>query len=202
MERSGTFKYIGLPVTITFLAHLALAGNALGLPCKGQTVNISETMNEVATKCGEAVLKDQRVVTVEEKDETGTRRNTTTIDEWSYDAGPEELVQTYRFENGKLVAISNNGYGSVRDFSVDRCRNGEALAVGDSLIETYLKCGVPIAKEKLGNKTIETESDGIKRRTILPVAEWTYRYGPNAPGYTVTFENGLATGIRTREFGK
>ncbi len=202
MERSDAFKYFGLPVTIPFLLHLLLAGSAMALPCKGETVNISETMNQVAAKCGEAALKEQRVVTVEEKDESGTRRTTTTIDEWSYDSGPEELVQTYRFENGILAQISNNGYGSVRDFSVDRCRNGEALAVGDSLIETYLKCGVPIAKEKLGNKTIETESDGVKRRTILPVAEWTYRYGPNAPGYTVTFENGLATGIRMREFGK
>lgn len=201
MKRSSDFEYSRLLV-IPFLLHLTLAGNALGLPCKGQTVNISETMNEVAAKCGAAVLKDQRIVTVEEIDEEGSRRSTTTIDEWSYDSGPDELVQTYRFENDKLVEISSNGYGSVRDFSIDRCRNGEALAVGDSTIETYLKCGDPLAKEKLGNKTIETESEGIKRRTILPVVEWTYRYGPNAPGYTVTFENGMATKIRTREFGK
>ncbi len=191
-----------LPVAISLLFHLILAGNALGLPCKGQTVNVGETMLEVTAKCGAATLKDQRSVTVEETDEAGTRRSTTTIDEWSYDSGPEELVLTYRFENGKLVAISNNGYGSVRDFSVDSCHNGEALAVGDSTVETFLKCGDPLAKEKLSNKTIETESGGIKRRTILPVAEWTYRYGPNAPGYTITFENGLASRIRTREFGK
>jgi hypothetical protein len=202
MEKSGAFKYIRLQVTIPFLFYLLLAGNALGLPCKGETVNISETLKEVAAKCGEAALKDQRIVTVEETDEEGTHRSTSNIEEWSYDSGPEELVMTYRFENGKLVEISSNGYGSVRDFSVDRCQNGEALAVGDSTIETYLKCGDPLAKEKLGNKTIEAESGGIKRRTILSVAEWTYRYGPNAPGYTVTFENGLATKIRTREFGK
>jgi len=202
MERSDVFKYSGLPVVIPFLLHLLLAASAMAIPCKGEAVNIGETIKEVAAKCGEAVLKDQRIVTVEERDEAGTRRSTTTIDEWSYDSGPEELVQTYRFENGILAEIGNNGYGSVRDFSVDRCRNGEALAVGDSLIETYLKCGEPIAKEKLGNKTIETESGGVKRRTILPVVEWTYRYGPNAPGYTVTFENGLATRIRPREFGK
>ncbi len=202
MEKSGAFKYMRLQLTISFLFHLLLAGSAMALPCKGQTVNIGETMQEVAAQCGAATLKDQRIVTVEETDEKGTRRSTTTIDEWSYDSGPEELVQTYRFENGKLVEIGNNGYGSVRDFSVDSCHNGEALAVGDSIIETYLKCGEPIAKEKLGNKTIETESDGIKHRTTLSVVEWTYRYGPNAPGYTITFENGLATKIRTREFGK
>ncbi len=202
MERSGAYKDMRHLVTISFLFQLLLAGSAMALPCKGEIVNISETMGEVATKCGEAALKEQRAVTVEEKDESGTRRSTTSIDEWSYDAGPQELVQTYRFENGKLVEISSNGYGSVRDFSIDRCQNGEALAVGDSLIETYLKCGEPIAKEKRGNETIETESGGIKRRTMVPVAEWTYRYGPDAPGYTITFENGLATGIRTREFGK
>jgi len=201
MEKSSAFKHSRLLV-IPFLFHLLLAGSAMALPCKGQIVNVGETMNDVAAKCGEAAIKDQRSVTVEETDEARTRRSTTSIDEWSYDSGPEELVQTYRFENGKLTGIGNNGYGSVRDFSIDRCHNGEALAVGDSLIETYLKCGEPLTKEKLGNKTIESESGGVKRRTILSVSEWTYRYGPNAPCYTVTFEDGLATKIRTREFGK
>lgn len=36
----------------------------------------------------------------------------------------------------------------------------------------------------------------------VPVVDWTYRYGPDLPGYTIRFENGIAGEIRVREFGK
>ncbi len=202
MKERSLVKYIKVMAPIPFLVSLLFAGNALSLPCNGETADLGETMKELAAKCGEAAFKEQRTVTVEETNQDTTRRTTTVIDVWMYDRGPEEPVQSYRFENGKLAEITNRGYGTVRDFSVDTCRNGAALAVDDSTAETYLKCGDPIAKEKLDNKIIETESNGLKRRTIVSVAEWTYRYGPNAPGYTITFENGIASKIRAREFGK
>jgi hypothetical protein len=189
-------------IALLLLLFPCLTGEVRAFPCKDETPTLGESLENVAADCGEAALKDQRTITVEEKDQGGTHRTVTRIVEWTYDPGPEELVQSYRFENDKLVDISTHGYGTVRDFSIDTCHNGEALSVGDSIIETYLKCGEPIAKEMLKGKIIESESDGIKRRTTLPVVEWTYRYGPNAPGYTVTFENGQATDIRTREFGR
>jgi hypothetical protein len=200
-------KYVSFLITVPFLLFLFLSGNALGLPCKGQTVNIGETEHEVTAKCGEAAFKEQRTVTVEETttQATGTSITTTTsttIDEWAYDFGPEELIQSYRFEKGILKDISSRGFGPTHDFSIDACRNGEALTVGDSTVETYVKCGEPIAKEKLKNKVIESDYGVTKRRTTIPVVEWTYRYGRDLPGYTITFENGVAVDIRTREFGK
>ncbi len=203
-------KQFRLMIMVSFLIQISLAGNALCLPCNGQPVNIGETKHEVAAKCGEAALKEQRTVTVEEMttevtgtiSTTMTTTTTTTIDEWTYDFGPEELVQSFSFEKEKLIKISNSGYGPVHDFSIDTCGNGLSLAVGDSTVETYLKCGEPIAKEKRKNKVIESDDGLTKRRTTVPVVEWTYRYGPDAPGYTITFENGVAANIRTREFGK
>jgi hypothetical protein len=209
-RRAFDIKYVRFLMTVLFLLHLFLSGNAFGVPCEGQTVNIGETMKEVTAKCGEAALKEQRTITVEEitTEGTGTAATTTTtktttiIDEWTYDFGPEEVVQSYRFAKGKLKEISNKGFGAVHDNSIDTCRNGEALAVGDSTVDTYLKCGEPIARENRKNKFIESDDGVTKRRTTVPVVEWTYRYGRNAPGYTVTFENGVAVNIRTREFGK
>jgi hypothetical protein len=205
MKNNGRIKYVRFLIMVPFLLLLFLSGNALGLPCKGQTVNIGETMNEVTAKCGEAAFKEQRTVTVEEtttEGTGGTTKTTTTIDEWAYDFGPEELVQLYRFEKGILKDISSKGFGPTHDFSIDACRNGEALTVGDSTVETYVKCGEPIAKEKLKNKVSESDYGVIKRRTTVPVVEWTYRYGRDLPGYMITFENGVAVDIRTREFGK
>jgi hypothetical protein len=210
MKASCSFKHIKLMVMAPFLLHLLFAGNVFGLPCNGQIVNIGDTNHEVTAKCGEAALKEQRTVIVVEMttEATGTiitsmtSTTSTTIDEWTYLFGPDELVQSYRFEKGKLIEISNKGYGPVHDFSIDTCGDGKSLANGDSTVETYLKCGEPIAKENRKNKVIESEYGVTKRHTTVPVVEWTYRYGPDAPGYTVTFENGVAANIRTREFGK
>lgn len=202
MERNYALMYGRLLLAVLFAGLLSLAGTALALPCKGATVTPGDPLAEVAAKCGEAMLKEERTVTTEETDKEGTRKSTTTIDEWTYDFGPDEQMQTYRFENGKLSEITNIGYGRLNDVNVDTCRNGELLAVGDTTVETYLKCGEPLSKEKKDDKVIETESGKKKLRTTVPVVEWTYRYGRDLPGYTLTIENGKVTGIRTRKFGE
>jgi hypothetical protein len=111
-------------------------------------------------------------------------------------------MQSYRFENGKLAAVGSPGYGPVQDFTVDNCRNGEGLTVGDSTLDAYLKCGEPLAREKRPDKVTQTEEGKMKRSTTVSVSEWTYRYGPDVPGYTLRIEDGLVTDIRAREFGK
>lgn len=201
---TGFFK----PLTASCLALLIpallfCASSALALPCNGQEVTIGDSPGEVAGKCGGAMLKEERKVKVEEIDDSGKRSAvTTTTDEWTYNFGPGEQMQTYRFENGKLTDISTPGYGRAPDDVNDTCRNGELLAVGDSYLDAWLKCGEPIAREKRPDKVSETMEGTIKRVTTVPVVEWTYRYGPDLPGYTLTIENGTVTAIRTRKFGE
>jgi hypothetical protein len=156
----------------------------------------------MTAKCGQAALKEQRNVSVKETDKRGTRTTTTAIEEWTFDFGPEELMQTYRFEDGRLVEIRNIGYGRQPDDRGEHCQNGQLLAVGDSIVDAYVKCGEPIAKEHKPDKVIETRDAGTKRWTTLSVVEWTYRYGPDLPCYTLRFEDGRVTDIRMREFGK
>ena len=200
---NSRFRQCRLLVAVPILIPLFLAGNAFCFPCNEEPAYPGDTMKQVAAKCGDAVLQDRRTVTREEENEDGVKSSTVTnIDEWTYDVGSQELAQSYRFENGKLVEIRNRGYGRARDFSIDTCRNGGSLSIGDSMIDAFLKCGAPLSRDRLKSKIEENEDGAIKRRTFVPVVEWTYRYGPDAPGYTVTFENCVATGIRTREFGK
>lgn len=185
------------------LGALFLTGTAWGLPCNGQTVTPGDTPAEVTAKCGQAALKEERKVSVKETDKNGTRTTNTAITEWAYEFGPTELMQNYRFEDGRLVQISCVGYGRKLEDRGETCQNGELLAVGDGMVDAYYKCGEPLAKEKKADKVIKTEEeDGTKRWTTLSVSEWTYRYGPGAPGYTLRFEDGKVTDIRTREFGK
>jgi hypothetical protein len=203
MREGGIFKHIRFAVIISLLCPLFLVGTALSYPCSDEPVN-GDSNSEVAAKCGEAMLKQQQSVKVEETDAEGVVNSSTkNISEWLYGSGPDNLVQLFRFENGHLVQIKNLGYGTVNDVSTDLCRNGQNLAVGDTFAETFVKCGQPLAKEERGSRTVDTEIPGkTTRRTYVSIVEWTYRYGPDAPGYTVTFEDGVAVDVRTREFGK
>jgi hypothetical protein len=191
----------GTGLLAPLLVLMLSCSDAFASPCKGEPL-IGDSIAETASRCGDAVLKEQRVITVTETDKGGSRSSTTTTDEWTYDRGPDELVLTFRFENGRLSEISSNGYGTAADFSTDACRNGEALSVGDTTVEAYLKCGLPLAREKREARIEESESGGVSRKRAIPVSEWTYRYGRELPGYTVRFEDGIAVDIRTREFGK
>lgn len=187
---------------LTTLCTLLVTGTAMGLPCRGLTPVPGETQEEVTGKCGPAALKEHREVTVKETGKQETRTTTTIIDEWTYEFGPEELRQTYYFENGKLASIRNSGYGRMQDDRGEDCQNGQLLAVGDSTVDAYVKCGEPLARENKNDKVTEIEENGTRRQTIVSVVEWTYRYGPDLPGYTLRFEDGKTTDIRTREFGK
>lgn len=195
-------KVLGRCIVVVIIGALPFVGAAFGFPCKGEGVNTGDTPEIVAKRCGEAMLKEKRVVTVKETEGKVTRTTVTNIEEWIYTAGPTELMQLFRFENGKVVDIGSPGYGPVQDFSMDNCNNGELLAVGDSPLDAYMKCGEPLGKEKRADKVTVTVEGGVKRQTTVPVVEWTYRYGPNLPGYTLTFENGVVVSIRPREFGK
>jgi hypothetical protein len=166
-------------------------------------VDTGDSTKKVSEKCGEAMLKEHSVVKTEEINENGEKTvASTSIDEWLYDFGPEEQMQSYRFENGKLVKISSPGYGRKWDDMTDNCRNGENLTIGESYLDAYLKCGEPVTKENLPDKVTESVDGAKTIVTTEPVLEWTYRYGPDAPGYTLRIENGIVTDIRTRSFGE
>lgn len=184
------------------LSTLLLADGAIALPCNGLAPVPGDTMEEVTGKCGPAALREHRTVTVRETYKKETRSTTTLIDEWTYEFGPEELRQTYYFENGKLVDIRSAGYGRQSDDRGEACQNGERLAVGDSTVDAYVKCGEPLAREHKSDKVFMVEENGLLRQTTVSVDEWTYRYGPDLPGYTLRFEDGRVTDIRVRAFGK
>ncbi|QWV93603.1 DUF2845 domain-containing protein [Geomonas oryzisoli] len=163
---------------------------------------IGQGMAEVAAVCPQPTLKEHRDLWEELSEGQKKTRSTTTYDRWVFDTGPQEFMLSLVFLNGKLAEIGNLGYGSMRNPMMPECRNGEGLVVGDTMVDAYLKCGEPLAREKRGDKIVVSVEEEVTRRTSVAVEEWTYRYGPELPGYTLHFENGVAAEIRPREFGK
>lgn len=182
-------------------AFLSRPGSGEAATCN-QEILVGQPMAEVAALCQIPTLKDHRDLWEEEFDGKTKTRKTTTYEEWIFDTGAQEFMQSVVFVNGKVAQTRLLGYGSMRDPMMPNCRNGEGLAVGDTMVDAYLKCGEPLAREKQADKVVESTDGEITRRTSVAVTEWTYRYGRDLPGYTIRFENGQATAIRQREFGK
>lgn len=182
-------------------AFLTCPGSGEAAPCN-QEILVGQPMDEVAALCQLPTLKDKRDLWEEESDGKTKKRTTTTYEEWIFDTGAQEFMQSIIFLNGKVAETRLLGYGSMRDPMMPNCRNGEGLAVGDTMVDAYLKCGEPLAREKQADKVVESTDGEITRRTSVAVTDWTYRYGRDLPGYTIRFEDGRATDIRQREFGK
>ena len=97
-----------------FAVQLLIAGTALAGSCKEALIAPGDPISEVAGKCGEPMLREERTVkveeTVKEKKKVHTTTTTTTINEWVFNAGPTEQMQMLRFENKKLAEIRPSAF--------------------------------------------------------------------------------------------
>lgn len=177
------------------------AGAALALRCGDHLVSIGDSKVEVGAKCGEPMLRSQHNEWVEEMDGASKRRITKSIDDWTFNFGPTDFIYFLRFENGKLADLRSGGYGSAKGSSVDSCRHGQLLSVGDSMGEAFLKCGEPVLKEQREDKIIEAVNNKTKRRESVVIDDWTYNFGTNNFLYFLRFENGRIKEITTGGYG-
>lgn len=80
--------------------------------CSEQIVSIGDSKSDVLAKCGDPTWKDARQEEFKERLDSGLMRNVfVTIDEWTYNLGPNRFVRIFTFRNGKLVDIKPGGYG-------------------------------------------------------------------------------------------
>jgi hypothetical protein len=107
-------------LSLSFLFLVPTAADAATLRCGTQLVADGASKSDVLLKCGEPMAKESRTEAVSDKlkqrGEDGTTTSTEktvikTIDEWTYNFGPNRLIQVVVFENGKLVEVRSGGYG-------------------------------------------------------------------------------------------
>jgi hypothetical protein len=124
-----------LHVCLLVTAFAALGGMAAtstvqaddSLSCKQRIISIGDSMYEVRSLCGDPDFVQQRRVrrsargSIRNQCLPGARCNNgwedsieMTIDEWTYDFGPNRFVQFLIFEDGKLVQVRNGEYGHKR----------------------------------------------------------------------------------------
>ncbi|WNG38498.1 DUF2845 domain-containing protein [Archangium minus] len=95
------------------------SSDAATLRCGNNLVADGASKSDVLLKCGEPMAKESRTESVGEKTRQKTEDSSTTtervvqktIEEWTYNFGPQRLMQVAVFENGRLVDVKSGGYG-------------------------------------------------------------------------------------------
>lgn len=119
---------VRLLMLISFGLCVAQFANADSMRCGNKLVLPGDSMHEVKARCGDpddAMHRTEVRKTVNRvsgpcpDNVNGVKCSSSAvdsvevaIDEWTYDFGPDRLIQELRFEDGKLVSITNRGYGS------------------------------------------------------------------------------------------
>jgi hypothetical protein len=81
--------------------------------CENGIVSIGDAMVEVFAKCGEPTIKSQREEKRAGQDYDKGKRgfSIVTIDEWSYNFGPNAFMYAIRFADGRVERIDSLDYG-------------------------------------------------------------------------------------------
>ncbi|AKF84301.1 Protein of unknown function [Myxococcus fulvus] len=108
------------------LAPLVLAGlllplhaDAATLRCGNNLISDGATTTDAVIKCGEPLSKQRRTESTstkervrEGKDESSTSKTVTVeVEEWTYNFGPNRLMQVVTFTDGKLTDVRSTVYG-------------------------------------------------------------------------------------------
>jgi hypothetical protein len=79
--------------------------------CRDGIVSKGDLLAEVVKKCGPPTFQWQRQETRADYLRDSKSINIVTIDDWTYNFGPNEFMYNLRFENGRVMKIESLDYG-------------------------------------------------------------------------------------------
>ena len=166
--------------------------------CSGRIIEAGVPLADVLAACGPPAWRDQRTDSwVDGISSDGTVLVSVFTEEWIFDFGPDRLLHFVYFRDNKVAAIRTGGYGGR---SAD-CADGNNLAIGDSKLEVFQKCGAPsrVGTEQGADKT--ASDPGVAYQRLLDNDSWTYDFGPDRFIRLLTFSNGRLKNIETGSYG-
>jgi hypothetical protein len=80
--------------------------------CGDRIISTGDTKGEVLAKCGEPFYRNSHDEELREQfDEIHSRKIVVTVEEWTYNFGPQRFLRIITFRNGMVVDIRTGGYG-------------------------------------------------------------------------------------------
>lgn len=107
-------KSIAGLVAILFFLLLPSGAPALEtgtMRCQKGIVSINDTIPEVLGKCGPPAFQDRRQETRASGPLYGRSYDVTTVDDWTYNFGPQEFMYQLIFHNGRVSRIISRDQG-------------------------------------------------------------------------------------------
>jgi hypothetical protein len=85
---------------------------APGPACDDRIISIGDSKADILIKCGEPFYKSEHQEELKERiDKAGSRTIVVTVEEWTYNFGPQRFMRVITFRNGRVVDIRTGGYG-------------------------------------------------------------------------------------------
>lgn len=174
--------------------------------CGSRLVSVGDLAAEVEARCGSPSYRN-----VENEVLPRGRGYAADVEIWTYNFGPNRLLQRLRFRDGRLVDISSDGYGFSGQ-PQDHCRPDE-IVVGMSQYQLLFECGEPISKRAETVLAPDFRGGGIYRRPDGVYAyrggyarevyreHWVYNFGPSYFMRDVVLENGKVREVRDGKRG-
>ena len=86
--------------------------DAPGPACGDRIISVGDTKADILIKCGEPFYKSSHEEELKERfDDASSRKVIVTVEEWTYNFGPQQFMRVITFRNGTVVDIRTGGYG-------------------------------------------------------------------------------------------
>lgn len=83
-----------------------------GPACGDHVLSVGDTKADILIKCGEPFYKSSHQDELTEHfDDSGSRKVIVTVEEWTYNFGPQQFMRVITFRNSMVVDIRTTGYG-------------------------------------------------------------------------------------------
>jgi hypothetical protein len=195
-------KTLSIMKALLFVVLLPSALGAAEYRCADTIISAGDTSGELLMKCGEPDWKQSHTEEIIETPDKDSRRKTIiSVDEWTYNLGPDRFIRIFKLRDGKVVDVGSGGYGTAKEQAGRTPCSDQIISVGDSATDVMAKCGKPAWLDKREEVIREQLDDNTARKVSVIVEEWTYNFGPNQFLRIFTFRNGRVTDIRTGGYG-
>lgn len=81
--------------------------------CEGGIVSTDDRSSDVLAKCGHPDFRDSHQEDVIQRFDDTRHKVTITVEEWTYNLGPNQLTRIVVLKNGGIVEIRTGSYGSA-----------------------------------------------------------------------------------------
>jgi len=203
-EEAPALKPLFLIFIFSFGLFPSLA-SADTISCSGGIVSTSDSVVDLLIKCGQPDWKETHQEEFTDLSDPNLKHRTyVTVEQWTYDLGPQQLLRIVTIRNSVVTAIrTGREYGRPTDKAPPgpQCED-RIISIGDTKNEVVAKCGDPFYRTVHNEELWEPLGSNSSRKVVVNVEEWTYNFGPQRFMRIITFRNGRVVDVRTGDYGR